>query len=153
MPRPPAPPDAARPDTPAEDVLLGYGPALLIAAGGLALAAAHRRGHRVSAAPLTRFAGAILCFLAGVRRGTSFYTPGGAQPAEIGMFLGLFGAGFVGLTAPDRLALAAEALGFASLAAADPVAARRGRAPRFFAHLRPPQMLLAALGLAAALRR
>lgn len=103
---------------------------------------------------------AILVFLAGVRRGLSFRTPGGARAAQLATMGWYF---LVGLSAAlASLATAIPWLGpalalaaFASLVLLDPPAARREEAPLFFARLRPAQMgtasALYAAMLAAAL--
>lgn len=69
--------------------------------------------------------------------------------------LGLFCLGFAALVLAslnrDVAALVLLILGFLSLTILDPIAARRGEAPLFFARLRPAQIPLAILGLAALL--
>ncbi len=95
--------------------------------------------------------GAILTFLAGVRRGVSFRTPGGVTAAQIATMLWLFCLGFaaVGLTALalPRAAALLLLLGYLSLAVLDPAAARRLEAPLYFARLRPVQMAVPVLCL------
>lgn len=96
--------------------------------------------------------GAVLCFLAGVRRGVSFRTPGGATAAQLATMLWLFVLGIGSLfllqtVAPPILLLA----GYVSLATLDPLAARRGEVPLFFARLRPVQMLIPILASIALL--
>jgi hypothetical protein len=88
---------------------------------------------------------AILIFLAGVRRGLSFRTPGGARAAQIATMAWYFVVGLAAAlaslaTAPPWLGPALALAGFASLIALDPPAARRAEAPLFFLRLRPPQM-------------
>jgi hypothetical protein len=105
---------------------------------------------------------AILTFLAGVRRGVSFRTPGGATFAQIATMLWLFLIGLAALWAfvlggGQRAAgatfasLALLLVGYVSLGVLDPLAARRGEAPLFFARLRPVQMLIPLASLAALL--
>lgn len=69
--------------------------------------------------------------------------------------LGLFGLGFLALLAvalgQTVPALVLLILGFTGIALLDPIAARRGEAPLFFARLRPLQMPLAILSLAGLL--
>ncbi len=94
---------------------------------------------------------AILAFLAGVRRGLSFRTPGGERPAQIVTVLWLYLLAVGALLLPwmtGRLALLAA--GYASLAVMDPAAARRREAPLFFARLRPVQMVVPLTALLAA---
>ena len=105
---------------------------------------------------------AILTFLAGVRRGVSFRTPGGATVAQVATTLWLFSIGMAtlwvfvlgGTGRAGGATLAALALllvGYTSLAVLDPLAARSGEAPLFFARLRPVQMLIPIASLAALL--
>lgn len=137
-------------------VVFGYGPMLPFLAG--AAAAWIGRGEPLGAAAqsLTLLWGcAILLFLSGVRRGVSFRTEGGARFSQIATMLGLFCLGFAALVLAslnrDVAALVLLILGFLSLTILDPIAARRGEAPLFFARLRPAQIPLAILGLAALL--
>jgi hypothetical protein len=101
------------------------------------------------------WAAAILLFLAGVRRGLSFRTPGGPRGSQIATMLGLFCLGLLALLAERGglviLALGLELVGFAALTLLDPVAAERQEAPLFFARLRPLQMPIAVASLAALL--
>ena len=62
--------------------------------------------------------------------------------------------GAVALLSPwPFVSLLLELIGYATLALADPVAARRGEAPRYFARLRPVQMLIPLACLVALLAR
>ena len=113
---------------------------------------------------LVAWGSAILAFLAGVRRGLSFRTPGGERIAQIAtvmwLFLLAFGAlALAQLTSANaggqaRLtwsaAMALLLLGYASIALLDLDAARRQEVPLFFARLRPLQMLVPVASLAAA---
>ena len=135
-------------------VVFGYGAMLPLAAGAVNV----WLGAGAAAVALDLsilWGGALLTFLAGVRRGVSFRTAGGPIFAQIAAMLWLFGLGFAalaGLIVPARtVALALLLAGFASLIVLDPIAARRGETPLFFARLRPPQMTIAALALAALL--
>ena len=103
---------------------------------------------------------AILTFLAGVRRGVSFRTPGGVTFAQIGTMLWLFLIGLAALwvfvlgggqraVGATLASLALLLVGYVSLAILDPLAARSGEAPLFFARLRPIQMLTPVASLAA----
>ena len=124
-------------------VVFGYGP-MLPFLGGAALVWLLRGEAGSAVFRLTLlWACAILLFLSGVRRGVSFRTEGGARATQIVTMLGLFLLGFG--------ALVAFSLGFGTIAVLDPIAARRGEAPLFFERLRPFQMPLAVLGLAALL--
>lgn len=100
------------------------------------------------------WAGAILIFLAGVRRGLAFRTPGGATAAQLGTMLWLFLAGLLALASPwAGPALVLLLLGYGSLALLDPLAARRGEAPPFLGRLRPVQMAVGLLALGTMLLR
>ena len=105
---------------------------------------------------------AIVTFLAGVRRGVSFRTPGGATVAQVATTLWLFLMGMAALwvfvlggtgraAGATLAALVLLLVGYTSLAILDPLAARSGEAPRFFARLRPVQMLIPIASLAALL--
>ena len=94
---------------------------------------------------------AILAFLAGVRRGLSFRTPGGERPAQIVTVVWLYLLAAGALLLPWILGqLGLLAAGYLSLAVMDPAAARRQEAPLFFARLRPLQMTVPLACLAAA---
>lgn len=94
----------------------------------------------------------LFFFLAGVRRGLSFFTAGGPQPAQILTMIWLFLVGIIVLVSPyATIAAAMAVLGFASIAVFDPRAARRGEVPHFFRALRPPQMTLAAAAMSSVL--
>ncbi|MCE7029787.1 DUF3429 domain-containing protein [Jiella avicenniae] len=101
---------------------------------------------------LTLFWGAaILTFLAGVRRGVSFRQPGGPTLMQLATMLWLYGLGFVAIVetvwAYTLTATALELVGYLSLAVLDPVAAKNGEAPLFFASLRPVQMAIPIVAL------
>ncbi|MET3691092.1 hypothetical protein ABID43_000611 [Methylobacterium goesingense] len=69
--------------------------------------------------------------------------------------IGLFSLGFAALvlTTLDAAvpALLLLLVGFTAIAVLDPIAARRGKAPLFFARLRPVQIPIALVSLAALL--
>ncbi|MCP1547682.1 hypothetical protein J2W76_000927 [Methylorubrum zatmanii] len=98
---------------------------------------------------------AILLFLSGVRHGVSFRTEGGATLAQIATMLSLFLLGYGALIAfalgKPAIALGLLIAGFTEITILDPIAARRGEAPLFFERLRPAQIPLAVLSLAALL--
>jgi hypothetical protein len=136
-------------------IALGFGPMLPFVAGA---AASWTLGGEPGQAAVTLtllWACAILLFFSGVRRGVSFRTEGGATVAQIATMLALFVLGFCALLAValGRTGLATALLiaGYGTVAVLDPVAARRGEAPLFFARLRPVQMPLAIASLAAIL--
>jgi hypothetical protein len=98
---------------------------------------------------------AILLFLSGVRRGVSFRTEGGPTLVQIATMLTLFCLGLGALLAMTfgrpSWALGLLIVGFGLIAVLDPIAAGRGEAPLFFARLRPLQIPIAILSLAALL--
>lgn len=141
--------------TPGLSLFLGFAAMLPIAAGALASWLLPEPFGQLARDATILWSGAILCFLAGVRRGLSFRTPGGPTVAQIATMLWLF---VLGLAALATLPLALTPLllllvGYASLAVLDPLAARRQEAPLFFERLRPVQMLIPILSLVALLTR
>ena len=133
---------------PMDGLILGWGPVLpfpvavvgvLVGWPALALLALHLA---------VLWGAAILCFLAGVRRGLSFRTEGGPRAVQIVTMIVLFLAGLLALVLPLHVAAGLLAAGYLALAVLDPVAARRGEVPLYFARLRPGQMGLAAVSLA-----
>ncbi len=140
--------------SPAESLLLAYVAMVPLVAGAVALLSL--RGD--VAALVTRltidWAGALLCFFAGVNRGLSFRQPGGPAVAQVGTMLWLFVAGVASLLSPwPVVSLVLQLAGFASMAVLDPAAARHGEAPRYFARLRPVQLLIPSASLAVVLWR
>ncbi len=133
---------------PFEAVVLGYGPMLLILAGGAATWLLNGPTAEVAARLTFTFAAAILLFLSGVRRGLSFRSPEGPTLSQIATFMWLF---FLGLGAvllgPSWIATMLVILGYGSVAVLDAMAARREDAPPYFARLRPTQMPIGILGL------
>ena len=128
-------------------LLLGFGPALLLPLLGAAAFAVPSRRAWMAVAAGQIWGAAILLFLAGVRRGLSFFTAGGARPIQLATMAGLFLLGLAGLLLPPLPGLLALVAGYGSVAVLDPSAARRGEVPAHFARLRPPQMLVAIGGL------
>ncbi|WP_423821467.1 DUF3429 domain-containing protein [Salinisphaera sp. SPP-AMP-43] len=129
-------------------VILGYLPIapLVIAAIGVWFVQAGGFMLLVEAAIL--WSAILFFFLAGVRRGLSFFTEGGPHPAQIITMFWLFGLGLVVLLSPySGVSVAVAAIGFASIALLDPRAAFRGEVPDFFRALRPPQMGLATVSM------
>ncbi|MDQ1229430.1 DUF3429 domain-containing protein [Sphingomonas sp. SORGH_AS_0879] len=142
----PAPtPEAASPRTPALSLIFGYGPALVLPIAALAA------WTRVPLALLIGqiWGAAILVFLAGVVRGLSFFTPGGPHLSQMLTMILRFSLGLVALIAGPPTGFALLILGYASIALTDPWIARWGGAPLHFARLRPPQMMVALIGLIA----
>ena len=90
------------------------------------------------------WAGSLLAFFAGVRRGLTFSEAGGGRAAELTTMLGAFGLGVASLL---LVSPAVAALGLAGVGVLDAVAGRRREAPGYFAVFRPPQMLVAVASL------
>ncbi len=135
-------------------VVLGFGPMVPLIMGAVAAwALAPNLGR--SAIMLTLiWGGAILAFLSGVRRGLSFRTPGGAQPAQIVTMMGLFMLALASLVVGNLVARTVLLIiGFAAVAVLDPIAALDAETPPFFARLRPMQMAIAVISLIGVLIR
>ena len=90
------------------------------------------------------WAGCLLAFFAGVRRGLTFSEAGGGRLSELATMLTAFGLGVVSLV---LVSPAVAALGLAGVGVLDAVAARRREAPAYFVVFRPPQMLAAVVAL------
>jgi|GEM_PF-5870024 len=90
------------------------------------------------------WAGALLIFLGGVRRGLTFSEVGGGRWSELATMIALFSIGVVTM-AIDNLAIAIAGCVFAGIG--DSVAARRRQAPDYFVWLRPLQLGSTALVL------
>ncbi len=133
--------------TPPVSFVLAYAAMAPIAAG-----AAGSLLLRQSGAPLARltvgWAGAVLCFLSGVRRGLSFRQQGGPTTGQLGSMLWMFVLGAGSLLSPWRVpSILLLLLGFGSERVLDPAAARKHEAPRYFARLRPAQLAVPILSL------
>lgn len=93
------------------------------------------------------YGSALLCFLAGVRRGLSFRTAGGPTPIQIATMLWLFilgGTALALMLAQARAySLALLLIGFTSVMMLDTTATSRGEVPPFFGRLRLGQMPIA----------
>lgn len=132
----------AKPRTPWISFFLAYAAMAPIVAGAVAVWVFP--ADALLLARLTvAWSGAVVCFLAGVRRGLSFRQDDGPTFAQIAMMLWLFVLGTGSLLLPWLVqAVALQVLGYATMAVFDPLAAERHETPRYFARLRPVQMLL-----------
>ncbi len=140
------------PRVPALSVLLGFAPMLPIVIAALGTWLAPRPWPLVATSLGVMWSAAILVFLAGVRRGLSFRTPGGERPIQIATMMWLFVLGIGAFVVSNAVtALILLILGYVTVAILDPIAARRQEAPAHFARLRPPQMGLAVVALFAML--
>ncbi len=137
--------------TPLLGLILGYGatvPFLAGVAGAAVLSDA--AWARLCVDFTVLWGAAILLFLAGVRRGLSFRTPGGPTVSEIADSMWYFAAGFVSLllwglrasVGSQEPAIILLLVGYASLIVLDVRAAHHLEAPPYFARLRPVQMLI-----------
>lgn len=140
--------------TPAESLVLAYAALVPIVAGAVAVWITTGQVAWVILRGTTIWAGAILCFLAGVRRGLAFRQEGGPTLAQLAAMFWLFALGAGALLSPwPRTALVCLLAGYATVAVLDPLAARRGEAPRYFRRLRPVQMLVPVAAIVSLLAR
>ncbi len=138
--------------TPIASLTLAYAAMVPIVVGAVAVLAGPVASRRGIERATTLWAGGVLCFLSGVRRGLSFRQPGGTTLSEATTMLTGFSFGVGGLLLPaGRPALASLLIGYAEIAVADVIAGRTGEAPPYFSRLRPWQMSVALLGLGAML--
>jgi hypothetical protein len=128
-------------------MILGFGPMLLLPLLGIAAwsMSGWLAALLVSAGQL--WASVLLIFIAGVRRGLGLAADD-ASPHQLATMMALFILGVAGIAAPWTYAFGVLALGYTAVAILDPRAAKRGEVPRHFARLRPPQMVIALVGLA-----
>ena len=139
---------------PAASLTLAYAAMVPTAIGAVAVLAGPNASRRAIQHATILWAGGILCFLAGVRRGLSFRQPGGTTLGEATTMLTVFSLGAGGLLLPKRrLAPLSLLAGYGAIAAADVVAGRTGEAPPYFSRLRPWQMSVPLLSLGAMLMR
>jgi hypothetical protein len=100
------------------------------------------------------WSGALLAFLAGVRRGLTFSEAGGAAWREIATMLFVFAPGVATLWRhAGAAAIGLAMLGFIAVIAFDVRAARRLQAPPYFRLFRPLQMAAALAALAVLLAK
>ena len=150
-------PADASANIPKDSLIFGYGPMLPFLAAALGAWLLPPPWPHLARDMAILWGALILAFLAGVRRGFGFGAPqASANVAIATMLLYFIGAGAALLLAWLTMPVAALALLLASyvlVPALDRHAALTGNAPAHFAKLRPPQMILAALSLAALLLR
>lgn len=144
---------AERPEIPPLSILFGYGPMAPIAAGAAAAWLLPSEQRAIITTLTVVYAASILAFVAAVQRGVSFRTEGGPQVSQIATMLSLYSLTLTSLVAESfgfgRLAIGLALTGFLLVAILDPIAAWHGTAPLFFVRLRPTQMTIAVLSLAA----
>lgn len=146
---------AERPEVPWLSVVLGYGPMLPFVVGAVLAWVTHGAIRAEFVLLTTIWSASILAFLAGVRRGLSFRTKGGPAIAQVATMFTLYVLAFTALIAIVEgfpiVAMVLLLVGFSMIVVLDPIAARNGQAPLFFARLRPTQIPIAVASLAAVL--
>jgi hypothetical protein len=146
--------DPRDPHIPVSSLVFGYGPMLPLVFGGAAAWIAPAFWPLVAIQATILWGGVILVFLAGVRRGFGFGYAPASTPVEIATMLAYFLLGLSAIVIPrPAVALTIVAVGFALVALLDRRAAVAGNAPAHFARLRPTQMLVGIVGIAAAWAR
>jgi hypothetical protein len=140
------------PRTPWESLVLAYAAMAPILAGAVACLLLQGSAFSLAAHLTVTWSGAVLCFLAGVRRGLSFRQEGGPLLSQLATMLWLFLLGAGSLLSPVAiLSVTMQIFGYATMACYDPIAAREGEVPRYFQRLRPVQMLIPIASLAVVL--
>lgn len=135
---------------PVNSAILGYGPMLPLIAAALAVWFTTGDLPEIALRLAIIWAALILTFIAGVRRGFGFGVDRASTPSEIASSTGYFALAGLALIAPrPDLALGLLVLGYLLAAVLDRRAALAGNAPLHFARLRPPQLTLGAMALAA----
>lgn len=140
--------------TPPESVFFAYIAMLPLVVGAVALWFVPTTQSFLLLNLVLLWAASIIIFLSGVRRGVSFRTPQGPHVSQLVMMLWLFVVGFASVLATvwgfPVTAIILEIVAYVSIAIIDPISARNGDAPLFFAKLRPVQMVLPIAALVVA---
>lgn len=137
------------PRVPATSLIFGFGPMLPLVAAGIGAWVLPGLWPLRAIQLAIAWAALILAFIGGVRRGFGFGERRASTVSELvagALYLILAGLGLI-LPRPSA-GLAALIVGYVLAALLDRRAALAGSAPRHFATLRPPQLLLGAAGLA-----
>lgn len=141
---------ADAPHVPTNSAILGYGPMLPLIAAAVAVWVATGLFAEVALKLAIIWAALVLTFIGGVRRGFGFGLDRASTQAEIASSTAYFALAGLALVSPyPEIAVALLAFGFLLAGWLDRRAALLGNAPLHFARLRPLQMLLGALALAA----
>lgn len=141
---------ADNPRIPVNSAVLGYGPMLPLVAAAAAVWLTTGLLPAIALRLAIIWAALILTFIAGVRRGFGFGVDRASTWSEIASSTGYFAVAGLALIVPyPAVALGLLAFGYLLAGALDRRAALAGNAPLHFARLRPPQMLIGAVGLAA----
>lgn len=138
------------PHVPANSAVLGYGPMLPLVVAAVAVWVGSAYLAEVALRLAIIWAALLLTFVGGVRRGFGFALDRASMRSEISSSISYFTIAGLALVSPfPDLALALLAFGCLLVAWLDRRAAIAGNAPLHFARLRPPQMLIGAVSLAA----
>ena len=144
--------EARKTRTPLESFLLAYAAMIPLAAEACASLVVRGPALVLVVHFAVAWAGALVCFFSGVHRGLSFRQPGGPRLSQLGSMM--FVVGVASLMSPwPGPSLGLQLYAFASMAVLDPLAAIHGEAPRYFARLRPVQLLIPVASLAVLLWR
>ena len=139
-------------EIPRLDILFGFGPTVPFVVGAVVAWLSPQPSRLIALQLVALWGSAILLFLSGVRRGLSFRTEGGPTWPQMATMLALFCLGLGALVALmiDALLLALIILlaSYVAVFVLDPIAARRGEAPLYFARLRRLQIPIVLLALA-----
>jgi hypothetical protein len=146
--------DPDSPVIPTDSLVFGYGPMLPLLAAGAGVWLLPAPWPQIAIRLAVIWAALILSFIGGVRRGFGFARPAASTASEMIAAIAYVTLAGLALLVPwPSQALLLLCLGYVLAALLDRRAAVRGDAPRHFARLRPPQLLLGAAGLAACLAR
>lgn len=141
---------ATDPRVPWASIVFGYGPMLPLAAAALGAWLLPRPWPGIALLLAITWAAVILVFIGGVRRGFGFGQDRASTLAEVVAAIAYMGLAFAALVVPrPSAACALLVVGYVLAALLDRRAALAGDAPLHFARLRPPQLFLGALSLAA----
>ena len=137
------------PRVPWASIVFGYGPMLPLVAAAFGAWFLPEPWPLLAIQLAITWAAVILSFIAGVRRGFGFGEDRASTLVELVTAMGYMTLAFLALVGPrPSTALALLIVGYLLAAFLDARAALAGHAPRHFARLRPPQLLLGAAGLA-----
>lgn len=141
---------ATDPRVPSLSLILGYGPMLPLVAAAAGAWLLPRPWPLLAVQLAITWAALILSFIGGVRRGFGFGQDSASTASEIAAAVAYFTiAGLSLVVARPSVALALLIVGYLLAALLDGQAALAGNAPLHFARLRPPQLGLGAVSLAA----
>lgn len=141
---------ATDPRVPWLSIAFGYGPMLPLVAAALGAWLLPRPWPAIALLLAISWAAVVLAFIGGVRRGFGFGQDRASTLSEVIAASVCLGLAFAALVVPrPSAALALLVVGYLFAAISDRRAALAGNAPLHFARLRPPQLALGALALAA----